>query len=134
VLVISNTGEQLLLDASTGKVPPATPWTLRLFANNHDPAKDDLAANYTEAAGAGYAPIDLDASQLTTVPGSPTVTSYPQQQFTFTGAITVYGYYITDANGDEIFAEKLASPYSSPVSGGFVRVTPQVTLGSVSGD
>ena len=51
-LVAPNQGEQILLDAATGKTP-VTVLTLRLFANNVTPAKTDTDAQYTEVAGGG---------------------------------------------------------------------------------
>jgi len=136
-LVVPNQGEQLLLDAATGKAA-ATQWTLRLFVNNHTPVNADTEANYTEASGGGYAAIALTAANWVTTPGSPTSSAYPQQTFTFTGGLTtnatVYGYYVTRADGKLVYAELLAQPFTPANNGDTVQITPQLTLGSVSGD
>lgn len=136
-LVVCDQGEELLINAALGKTA-ATQFTLRLFANNHTPAHGDTESNYTEAAGGGYAAIALTASNWTTTPGSPTSSAYPQQTFTFTGALTtnttVYGYYITNAAGKLIYAELLSVAFVPSNNGDTVKVTPTVTLASVSGD
>jgi hypothetical protein len=136
-LVVPNQGEQIMLDAATGKAA-ATAWTLRLFANNVTPANSDTEAQYTEAAGGGYAAIALTAANWVTTPGSPTSSAYPQQTFTFTGVLTtnptIYGYYITRADGKLIYAERLAAAFTPANNGDNVQVTPVVTIGSVSGD
>lgn len=136
-LVVPDQGEQIMLDAATGKTA-ATTWTLRLFANNHTPAHTDTEANYTEAAGGGYAAIALTASSWVTTPGSPTSSAYPAQTFTFTGGLTtnatVYGYYITRADGKLVFAELLAATFTPSNPGDTVSVTPTATLASVAND
>lgn len=136
-LVVSDQGEALLLNAAIGKTA-ATTFTLRLFANNHTPVHGDTESNYTEAAGGGYAALALTAASWTTTPGSPTASVYPLQSFVFTGPLTtnpiVYGYYITNAAGKQIYAELLAAPFTPLNNGDHVDVTPRLTLGSVSGD
>lgn len=136
-LVVPNQGEQIMLDAATGKTA-ATQWTLRLFAINHAPANGDTEANYTEAVGGGYAAIALTAANWVTTPGSPTSSAYPQQTFTFTGALTtnpsVYGYYVTRADGKLIYAELLTAAFTPANNGDNIQITPRVTLASVSGD
>lgn len=136
-LVVPNTGEQVLLDAATGKTA-ATTLTLRLFSNNYTPIAGTVAANVTEVAGGGYAGIALTAASWTTTPGSPTSSAYPEQTFTFTGATdapgTIYGYYVTNAAGTLLWAERLAASFTPASSGDTVKVTPTLTLASVSGD
>jgi hypothetical protein len=137
MLVVPNQGEQILLDAATGKTP-ATSWTLRLFATDHTPAKTDTEADYIEAAGGDYAPFPLNAANWATTPGSPTLTRYLLRTFSFTGALTgnptVYGYYISRDSGGIVYAERFAQPFTPANPGDAVDVTAQLTLGSVSSD
>lgn len=137
MLVIPNQGEALLLDAATGKTP-ITALTLRLFSNDHTPTKDTTEANVTEVAGGGYAAVALTAASWTTTPGSPTVSVYPEQTWTFTGATnapgTVYGYYITDAAGKLVAIERMGAVFVPANNGDTTKVTPQLSLGSTSGD
>lgn len=136
-LVVPNQGEQVLLDAATGKTA-ATTLTLRLFSNNYTPIAGTTESNVTEVAGAGYAGIALTAASWVTTPGSPTSSAYPEQTFTFTGATdspgTIYGYYVTNAAGKLLWAERLAASFTPASNGDTVKVTPVITLASVSGD
>lgn len=136
-LVVPNQGEALALNAATGKAN-ATAWTLRLFSNDYTPVAATTEANVTEVAGGGYAAIALTAGNWVTTPGSPTSSAYPEQTFTFTGATnapgTIYGYYVTNAAGALVLAERLAAVFTPASSGDTVKVTPTITLASVSGD
>lgn len=136
-LVVPDQGEQIMLDAATGKAA-ATAWDLRLFKNNHTPVHTDTEADYTEAAGGGYASIALNPANWSTVPGSPTVSQQPTQVFTFAGPLTagatVYGYYVTDAGGLLVYAELLTAPFTPANAGDTISITPLLTFASVSGD
>lgn len=126
-LLVVNQGLQLMIDAVTGKVAPATPWSLKLFANNRTPAAADTEANYTEATGGGYAAKALTAANWSDAGGDPITASYAQQTFTFTGALTtnptIYGYYVVDNNGLLIYVERLATPFTPANAGDTLAVT-----------
>ena len=136
-LVVPNTGEQVLLDAATGKTA-ATTLTLRLFSNNYTPINSTVAGDVAQVSGGGYAGIALTAASWVTTPGSPTSSAYPEQTFTFTGATdspgTIYGYYVTNAAGALVWAERIAAVFTPAANGDTVKVTPALTLASVSGD
>lgn len=128
-LVVPNQGEQLLLDAFTGKTAGQN-LVLRLFTSNTTPAETDTEATYTEAAGNGYAAITLTAANWTTTPGAPTNTAYAEQTFTFTVALgNVYGYYFTQVtSGKLVWAERFTSaPFNIANNGDQIKVTPQIT-------
>jgi hypothetical protein len=137
-LVVPNSGEVILLDAAIGKIP-ATVWTLRLYTVIEFALSSGTIVSYlTEASGGGYAAIPLTAANWTTLPGSPTSTSYPKQTFTFTGPLTtnqnVLGYYITQADGSLIYVEPLAATFTPATSGDTLDITPILTLGSIASD
>lgn len=136
-LVVPNVGEVVALNAITGKTA-ATTLTLRLFSNNHTPGASSTASDLTEVAGGGYSAIALTAASWSTTGGSPTSSAYPEQTFTFTGATdspgTIYGYYLTNAAGTLVLAERLAATFTPAANGDTVKVTPTITLASVSGD
>ena len=136
-LVVPNVGEVVAINAVTGKTA-ATTLTLRLFSNNATPTSTTVAGDLTEVAGGGYAAIALTAANWVTTGGSPTSSAYPEQTFTFTGATdspgTIYGYYLTNAAGTLLLAERLAATFTPASSGDTVKVTPTITLASVSGD
>lgn len=128
-LVVPNQGEQLLLDAFTGKTAGQN-LVLRLFTSNTTPAETDTEATYTEATGNGYAAITLTAANWTTTPGAPTNTAYAEQTFTFTGALgNVYGYYFTQVtSGKLVWAERFTSaPFNIANNGDQIKITPQIT-------
>lgn len=137
MLTVPNQGEQILLDAATGKTV-ATQWTLRLYSNDYSPVAGTTEANVTEVVGGGYAAIALTAASWVTTPGSPTSSAYPECSFVFTGATsapgTIYGYYVTNLAGALVFAERLAAVFSPAANGDSVAVTPTLTLASVTSD
>lgn len=128
-MLVTNAGEMALLSAGVGKTA-ASSWTLRLFSNNKTPAVGDVAANYTEVVGGGYAAIPLVAANWVTVTGA--TTTYPEQTFTFTGPTnapgTIYGAYIDMGGGNIIGAERLAVVFTPGASGDTVKVTPSFAL------
>lgn len=110
---------------------PADNKVLHLFTNNQTPAQSDVLSNYTESVAAGYAASTLTGTAWTisTVAGTSSA-QYAQQTFSFSAAETLYGYYITDnAATQVIWAERFAAaPFTMPVSGGVVDITPVITL------
>ncbi len=114
-------------------VNKATPQDLmlRLFTNNVTPAETDTAATYTEAAGSGYAAIQLVGANWVIAEGAPSSASYAQQTFTFTGALgNIYGYFFTRFTSGRIAGvERFPSaPYNIVNNGDNLKVTPQITL------
>lgn len=139
MLVVPNVGEVLQINALLGKTAPAVPFTLRLFTNNHIPASTDVTGDYVEAAGGGYAAINLNPASWVTTPGAPAVSLQPEQVFTFSGALTgpaaIFGYYVTDDDLVLLWAERRTAGAFTPAGAGdFYAVTPRFTLGSESDD
>lgn len=136
-LIVPNPGEVLILNAGIGKTA-ATAWTLRLYSNDYTIVAASTEGNLTEVSGGGYAGVALTAANWVTTPGSPTSSAYPLQTFTFTGTIggsgTVYGYYITNAAGTLVYGERLSAAFTPAVNGDNIKVTPTITLASVTSD
>jgi len=129
-LVVPNQGEQLALDAFTGKTAGQN-LVLRLYTSNITPAETDTESTYTEASGNGYSAITLTAANWTTTPGAPTETAYAEQTFTFTGALgNVYGYYFTQVtSGKLVWSERFTSaPFAIANNGDQIKITPKITL------
>jgi hypothetical protein len=104
---------------------------LKLYTNNKTPAEADVVASYTESTGTGYTSITLTGSSWTVNAGDPTIASYAQQTFTYTGAeAAIYGYYVTNNGGTVLMWSELFSdgPYAIPAGGGTVKVTPRIEL------
>jgi hypothetical protein len=107
-----------------------TPLTLRLYGNNKVPAGADVAANYTEIAGGGYASLPLVFANWTITAGDPSLAVYNTTQiWTFTGVInapgTIYGYFVTrNSDGKLMWAERFPAfnvPFT-PIAGSVIRV------------
>lgn len=129
-LVVPNSAEQDMLEAFLNKTAPEN-LVLKLFTNNVTPGETDTAATFTEASGSGYAPVTLTAASWTVTPGAPSSAAYPQQTFTFSGALgNVYGYYIVGATSGKIkWAERFtAAPYNIANVGDQIKITPNLTL------
>lgn len=107
---------------------------LKLFNNDITPGES------TPAPGAGPGPIETTATGYSaiTLTGSSwtvatslgvTTAQYPQQTFTLTTSANIYGYYITTSGGDLLWLERFSgAPYSLPISGGTISITPKITL------
>ncbi|MEM3038623.1 MAG: hypothetical protein QXE45_04430, partial [Thermoplasmata archaeon] len=92
-LVVPNVAEVDLLQVWLNRA-----LVLKLFSNNVVPAEGDTISTYIEVSGGGYAAKNLVFANWVITPGDPTIASYPDQDFAFTGATnppgTIYGYYV----------------------------------------
>ncbi|KAF0234073.1 MAG: hypothetical protein FD177_985 [Desulfovibrionaceae bacterium] len=129
-LLMPNEGEAQALSVVLGKASAET-LTLKLFTSNTTPAEGDTSATYTEAAGGGYAAINLTGASWTVTPGAPTEAVYPQQSWTFTGALTsgatIYGYYVVGATSGKVYWAERITAFTPANNGDVQRVTPKFT-------
>lgn len=121
-IVISNDWLLESLKRDLG-ISPTAEVEARLFTNNKTPSNADVLADYTEAAGGGYAAKILDDEGYTLTPGNPAKATR-NVAWTFTGPLTggvpVYGAYFT-SGGVYVGARKFAAP--QPISGPETPVT-----------
>ena len=105
---------------------------LRLYKNNASgPAKGDSRRSYIQSSGTGYNPITLTTASWTWPASGGDTVFYPQQTFTYTGADSVNGYFVTTMKlpGDSIvvWAEIFSNgPYILPSGGGTIKITLQL--------
>lgn len=130
-IVLSDVGAEQILKKYFANTAPAggNNLTLKLFTSNTTPADTDTAGTYTEATGGGYSAITLTAASFTvSTVGGIAQAAYAQRTFTFSGALTtngtVYGYYIVDADGVLIYAERAATSYTPLNNGDALMITP----------
>lgn len=113
---------ELLNDFLKGATPPGL--YFRLYSNNHTPVLNETPGNFTELTTVnGYAGTILGAGAWTiTDTAGVLVATYPQQTYTFTGAFTVYGYYITDSGKTKVYWAGLAAggPFVYGAGGGLL--------------
>jgi hypothetical protein len=134
-MVLSDVGAEALLKRAFKKLFPTggDNLTLKLFCNNVNPADGDTAATYTEATGGGYAakPLSMANFAVSTALGIAQA-AYAQQIFAFTGPLTtngtIYGWYLVDADGTLIYAQKSDSSVTPATSGDAVIVNPVFQL------
>ena len=112
--------------------------TLRLYGNDITPGDNDIAANYTEISGGGYANLPLTFANWTITAGTPSTAVYNTvATWIFTGAVdapgSIYGYYITrNTDGKLLLAERFPAavvPFST-VAGSKIVVLPRVSCES----
>lgn len=134
-LVLTDVGADELLKIvfNNDRATAGNNLTLRLFVNNVTPAQTGIS--YTEAAGGGYSAITLTMGSWTVTTGNdPSDAVYAQQTFTFTGALTtnptVYGYYVTDADGVIMWAEKFTTSFTPADNGDNIKITPKFQISS----
>lgn len=136
-LVVADVGADELLKTYFNNTRPSggNNLTLKLFTSNTTPAQTDTAATYTEAAGGGYAAKTLtNGSWTVATANDPSDAVYAIQTWTFTGALTgsatIYGYFVVDADGTLIFAERASATYTPANSGDQYSVTPKFQASS----
>ena len=132
-LVQPHEGRRIALEAMVNKVAPQD-LDLALFTNNYTPVVGSVAADFTEASGSGYARKQLVGANWVYAAGapSPDTITYPEQIFTFTGALgNVYGYYVVQrTSGKVLWGERFSdAPFNVTGSTRRVYVTPVYELG-----
>lgn len=136
-LVLTDVGAVALLDIifNDTRATAGDNITMKLFVNDVTPARSGVS--YTEAVGGGYVDIDLTiaAASWTTADNSPPDAIYAQQTYTFIGALdspntTIYGYYMVDADGTVLWAEKLTAPFTPANNGDTLKITPKFQMSS----
>jgi len=141
-LLMPNEGEAQALSVMLGKASSET-LVLKLFTSNTTPAETDTVATYTEAAGGGYAAINLTGASWTVTPNAVSGAAeavYPEQAFVFSGPLTgnatIYGYLIVGATSGKLYwAERFKAsngttdaPSTPANNGDRQRITPKFTL------
>lgn len=133
-LVIPNASEVTLLQYMLGYGTPGNQ-VLRLYVNNVTPGDADTAATYTEMSTLGYASKTLTKGSWSVASSSSVGTAtYAAQTWTFTAgsAVTVYGYFVTDAtSGLLLWAEAFNSGKVCQYAGDQIVITPTITLSKV---
>lgn len=133
-LVLSDVGAAMMLKAILNNVWPSggKNLTIKLYTNNYIPLDTSASNSFTEATGGGYTSKTLTNGSWTVGSASLRQGTYAKQVWTFTGALTtnptIYGYYVIDADGILVFAQKLSASYTPIVNGATLGITPVYAL------
>lgn len=134
-LVVPNISDLQMLQwvvnyvANDGDTPPAGgDRLLRLYTNNLTPGKSTVIGDITEATEDGYAAITLTGTSWTIATNlGVNSASYAIQTFTFTEAVTAYGYYVTTQDDELLWVERFSDgPYVLLSGGGGMAITPKL--------
>lgn len=127
-------GEQVLLGYILNQTPG---FYLRLFTapvNEADINASITLASLTEPVDTSYDSqlLEYDNWTISTV-GTTTTAAYNDAvSFTFTGAQSIYGYFVTNTNDGSakvLWIERFpGAPYTLPVTGGTITISPQLGL------
>jgi len=127
-LLAPSVGEVALLANALNVTTPEA-LTLRIYINNHAPTAADTAASYTEASGNGYAAVAMTRAGWTVTNSTPSYATYAQQTTSWTGTVTVYGYFITGTTSGTLYwAEEIYPSGQVFNSGDTLAITPKITL------
>lgn len=123
-----------------GATAKPTSFTLRLFTDANALADADTSASHTAATGGGYADITLNPeggsapAATNSAVGGINQIAWPQQTFTFTGALTssatIKGAMILNAVSGKVWAEELVTNFQPTANGDTYKVTPVIQIGN----
>ena len=124
-------GDVLLLRYMSNHTVPSD-CEIRLYTNNRTPAPTDTLAGYTESVASNYSAFRLFGTQWTVSSGvtAGATATYAQQSFNFSAADTIYGYFVTSQQSAVLLWAEIftGGPFTLPVSGGTIAVTPKISL------
>lgn len=130
-LVVPDGGERKMLEYIVNKSAP-TDLTLRIYVNDVDLLSEGFSStSFTEASATGYVGAALPGANwiVATTSGISTATYATTVTFNFSTSQDLYGYYVTNAGGQVMWAEEFPSaPFRLPAGGGQIVVRPQVQL------
>lgn len=124
-LLVPSAAEDVMFQNILNITAPQT-LKLKLYTNNYTPVEGSTEANFTEAAGNGYADVSLTPGNWVITPGNPSSADYPQVTFTFTGNLgNVYGYYVVQTTSGKIMWAELFTdgPYNIVNNGDQIKIT-----------
>jgi len=143
-LVVPNAGKVVLLKylvnkiAQNGGAPSASgDRVLCLFTNDITPADANVFDDYQEPSpGTGYTRVNLSGIVWTTTEDEIGVCAAiydSYAEFNFTGAVTLYGYYVINQDEQLLWAEKFTSgAIIVPAGGGQVLIKPKLELTNIT--
>ncbi len=105
---------------------------VHLYANDVHPSREHDLKAFQEVTGGGYAPVELAADDwVVREDGKLCVATRPPVKWAFTSGVgNIFGYYVTDAGGALLWAERLApAPFLAANPGDKLRIALAFDLG-----
>jgi hypothetical protein len=112
------------LEAVIGQIAFQGAWLVSLYVNYWPPTTGDTIVRYQECTWPGYSAQKLQPQNWTVQIADPGVrkATYPLVTFNFDASgqaqQTIFGYYVSDGNGNVYLAELFPAPYPIPPQGG----------------
>jgi len=130
-LVAAISGDVLLLEYMLNVTAQAD-CEVHLYNNNHTPTPTDSLTNYTESQANNYSAFRLFGAQWTVASGvsAGATANYATQNFNFSTADTIYGYFVTSPNKAVLLWAEIftGGPFALPATGGTIALTPKISL------
>lgn len=131
-LMVPDIGETMFLDNILKTASPEA-LNLKLYSNNFDCVEGSVASAFTEVSGGGYALKNLTRAGWNAAQSAAGVSSSTYgtaQTFSFTGTVTVVGYYLVGASSGTLYwAERLYAGAGQVFNNGdSLTITPKITL------
>ena len=105
---------------------------VHLYNNNQTPTPTDGLGNYTESTATNYSAFRLTGAQWTVASGASAgaTATYAVQNFNFSAADTIYGYFVTSQQKQVLLWAELftGGPFTLPSTGGTIALTPKISL------
>jgi hypothetical protein len=140
LLVVPNSAELVLLKMLLNITSPSDP-KLKLYSNEVELNGNTVLGDFTEcSSGTGYVAKTLNPINWSVTidedEKAVAVAEYDEQEFTFSVAQNIYGYFVTDDAETELLwaQEAVFAPVELPDGGGKITVLPRLTLHSQNND
>lgn len=130
-LVVPDAGEVRLLKYIVNQATP-TNLILHLYSNSLDLTAEDFnESSFTEITDASYSSVVLEGADWSVAPNSGISSAVYNNAvtFNFSSGADVQGYYVTNIDGEIMWAEEFpGAPFTLPSTGGEITVRPQIQL------
>ena len=132
MLIITTTGQNILLGWALQATATPENLILKLYSNAYTPVAASIATNFTEATFTGYSSKTLSraswATPSTQLDGS-SQTTYATQSWTVGSGQTIQGYYVVGATSGSLIWAQQFDTARVLTTGDVFTLTPSFSLG-----
>lgn len=134
-LILADVGADTILRAFFNNTWPSggKNLTIKLYTNDYTPVDTSTSGSFTEASGGGYVSKTLiNGNWTVNTANDPSDAVYEQLSWVFTGQLsggaTIYGYFVVDADGVLVWAERISSSFTPSNNGDTLLITPRFQM------